>query len=395
MAIIYETEDLHVDEIKTAVDLDFATVDKEVDLHDVMLNDKDGLIIVGPTIPMERAARVAEYYRVLKPEVGVVIARDFVDDTDLKIALTAGARSVVAIKNIIELQQAASNSLALTDEMSLRLGSGKGPKIGRVIAFFGTKGGVGKTMLATNLALALADLDTQNVCIVDLNLGSGDVAVFLNQAEPKNLGLIANTNGRLDEKVIRGLAVRASDQLDAFLSPSHPVIAEKISVERTLELVRELRKNYDFVIIDTSGIFNQLNLSVLRISDDVFTVITPDLPAVKDAVITLDLLEEFGFPRSKRQIILNMNRAGTGLTSKEIEKTLGQKIDYEFPDHPQATRAVNSGWSLIRFQPANPISRRVRRFAQELFAQRNHSAGSEEHVEPEIIAPSSFELGDK
>lgn len=133
-----------------------------------------------------------------------------------------------------------------------------------------------------------------------------------------------------------------------------------------MELVMLLRKMYDFVVIDTKGAFSELNLNALRVSDHVYTVIAPDLTAVKNAKVTLKLLEGLGFARSKRKVILNMSRRRTGLKAREIETILSEEITFRIPAHNDALIALNTGWALLEYQPNNPISKVVRDFAKSL-----------------------------
>jgi pilus assembly protein CpaE len=366
MAVIFETDELSTDAIRAAIRLDSIRVTEDRDFHDAVAKDRHSLVVIGPSINMARAGELSEFYRVNRPALGIVVVREFIDQKDLRIAVNSGVRAVVASNDLAELQRAVSKSLLLTDEILNSLHTSDSSRLATTISFFGTKGGVGKTMLAVNTALALSQIGTNTVCIVDLDLDAGDVGLFLSQVDTKTLSILSKGQGALDQNIAENLAVPVSKKLDAVLSPSNPLEAEKISPERAMELVMLLRKMYDFVVIDTKGAFTELNLNVLRVSDHVYTVIAPDLTAVKDAKVTLKLLEGLGFARSKRKVILNMSRRRTGLKAREIETILSEEITFRIPAHNDALIALNTGWALLEYQPNNPISKVVKDFAKSL-----------------------------
>lgn len=370
MAVIFETDELRTDEILAAVRLESTKITLDRDIHDAISKDRHSLVVIGPSIPMRRVAELSDYYRIARPALGIIVVRSYIEPKDLKLALDSGVRSVVSRNNVTELQKAVSRSLRLTDEILNSLHAGADSRLATTLCFFGLKGGVGKTTLAVNTALALSQIGSTRVCVVDLNFDSGDVGVFLSQSDGKNLSALSRGDGELDANIVEQLAYPISKKLDAFLSPSNPVEAETIDPNRVMELISLLRRPYDFVILDTSGSFSELNLQVLKSVDHVYTVLTPELPAIKDAKISLRMLEGLGIARSRREVILNKSRRRTGLKTSEIERLLDEEINLIVPSSEEALVALNSGWVLLDYRPGNPISKAIRKFAAQLLEGR-------------------------
>lgn len=389
MAVIYEPNELYVDEIRVGIRRDTTVVSNDVEIHEAIEKDRDSLAIIGPSVSMKQAAELASYFRVARPALGIIVIREFLDSDDLKIAIESGVRDVVPLGDLTELQRVISKSLRLTDEILSTLQLSESKRLATVVLFFGSKGGVGKTTIAVNTALALSQIGANKVCLLDLDLETGDVGIFLNATASNNLGNLSRGEQLLDPDSVKNLIVTVSKKLDVVLSPSDPIEADKIRTDRIKELIFEIRKNYDFVLVDTKASFTALNLSVMKMSDQIFTVIAPDLTAIKNAKITLKIFEELGLPRSKRKVILNMSRLHTGLKGSEIERMLSEEITFKIPAHKDATFALNTGWTLMDYRPNNPISKVLRTFAQTISESRTHV-----EVESVLLAPSLSEAGE-
>jgi pilus assembly protein CpaE len=364
MAIIFEDDDLHVDQIQASIN-QLATVCRTIqDTQELLGADSEALVVIGPSIPMRQAATLAKTFRVKRPSLGIVVVRDYVSESDMTIALENGIRSIVKSGDATALQEAVTTSLLLSEEMSVAMGISGTRNLSRVITIFSAKGGVGKTTVSVNLASAISKQPGMRVCLVDLDLNFGDVGIFFGKKTQVDLGLLVGSQGILNSNAISGLTVSINNQLDAILSPSTPKIAEALDHERVIELIRVLRLSYDYVILDTDGSFSDLNLDCFEISDEIFVIATPDLPSIKDFSIGDELLESLGISRGKRKLVINRLNNRSGLTRGETESLLGKKADVVIPETHDVLKSINRSTSLVDFRPGNPASKIFRAMAK-------------------------------
>jgi pilus assembly protein CpaE len=230
----------------------------------------------------------------------------------------------------------------------------------RVVTVFSAKGGAGATTVATNLALAL-QLRGVRVCILDLALAFGDVAVSL-QLAPQRTVVDALELGTSRE-ALNELVTSHPSGLDCILAPVDPSGAERMPPATTRLLTAALRERYDVVVIDTASELSEHVLEAFDAADRLVLVTTPEIPAIKNTRIALDVLDLVGHPRERRRVLLNRADPSLGLTVEDIEEALGCIVSAQVPADPEVSVSVNTGVSLVAAQPAHPVSRAVQDFA--------------------------------
>jgi len=256
--------------------------------------------------------------------------------------------------------------------------------LGRLISFYGAKGGVGTTTLAINAAIALKTRLKRSVSLVDANLQFGDMRVFLDLGLDAASIVNAITEPDLDAELLRKLLVTHHSGIDLLLAPPNPEQAD-IVVERTRSspeslhhLLRLMRRAYDYTVIDTSRTIDDFTLQVFDESDAIFVAMTADLSCLKNVRLVLETMAALGFERDKVKLVLNRSNAFTGINVDNAEAALGRTIDYQvINEYRGAISALNSGEPFMFSRPDGPLGQALTAFAREIDSQLVTTTSSE------------------
>jgi pilus assembly protein CpaE len=249
------------------------------------------------------------------------------------------------------------------------------PTMGRLLSFYGAKGGVGTTTMAINSAIALATRVRRRVALFDANLQFGDERVFLDLGLDASSIVNAITEPDLDAELLKRLMVPHRSGLELLLAPPNPEQAD-IVVERQrthpgslTNVLSLLRKAYDYTIVDTGRTIDDFTLQLFDESDVIFVVMTADLSCLKNVRLVLETMDSLGFARDKVQLVLNRSNAYTGINVDNAESALGRKIDYQvINEYRGAISALNSGEPFMSSRPDGPLGANLTKFAQEIDA---------------------------
>jgi pilus assembly protein CpaE len=250
------------------------------------------------------------------------------------------------------------------------------PREGRVVTVMSPKGGSGKTVLASNLAVLLArQLGDGRVSLVDADLQFGDDSLVL-QLEPRlTVVNIVHDIDRLDEALVDSVLARHTSGLRVLPAPLEPSYADEISVSAMVDIIGVMRSMFDVVVVDTSSSFDEMLLSVLERSDLVLIVVDMDLLSVKNAKLALDTLRLLKFPSSKINLVLNRANARARLDEREIEKTLGVKVGARLPSDAAIPASVNEGRPVVLSSPKSKTARGFEEVAALVTGVRTGSGG--------------------
>lgn len=326
------------------------------------------LVVIGPEVPVGEALTFASTLRLIRPAVGVVLAREYVDVNLLTQALRAGIREVVPAGDGAALSAACQRSY----EVSMRLLSSAPPtadlarpRDGQIVTVFAAKGGCGKTTFAINLAVALASQSARRVCIVDLDLAFGDVAISVQLDPARTIVDALPMAGHLDQTGAASLLTRYQPNLEMLLAPTTPGDAEKIPPPLIGELLVVLRTIFDFVVVDTPAQFSEHVLIAMDNSAHHVLLTTPDVPALKNLRITLDMLDLLSYPRQIRSVVLNRADSKVGLSMEDVERVVRFPISAHIPSSRDVPISINKGMPLVIASPGHPASQAIGRFAHE------------------------------
>jgi pilus assembly protein CpaE len=332
-------------------------------------NPRESVVVLGVTIDAEAAFRFAETSRVHNPALGVILVRRRMDTSLLADALRAGMREVVTDRDLPALGAAVRRATDLARQLRAQVEGGHDAEDelprGRVVTIFSAKGGCGKTTISTNLAVALADRGRREVCLVDLDLAFGDVAIALQLFPAHTIADAVPLADSLDESGLAGLLTPHSPGLTTLVAPVEPGAAESIPASLVADLLRILRGMFDFVVVDTPPAFTDHVLAAFDASEVIGLLATLDVPALKNLKLTLETLELLNYPRDKWRVMLNRADAKVGLTIGEVESTLGSKIVSQIPSSRAVPASVNRGVPIVLDEPNHPVSQAIKAFAEQ------------------------------
>jgi pilus assembly protein CpaE len=373
MTILYEQWDQHAQQLASLLGDDLTVVNSAMHLAEAVTGDlAEVLVVFGPSTALAEAVAFAEQSRSRRPNLGVILLRHHLDASVMAEALRAGVREVVAIGDRDGIVAACARSL----ETSEQLGSdeaapdAQGPTDGQIIAVFSGKGGTGKSVLATNLAVALTAGGQRSVCLVDLDLTFGDVAIMLELAPDRTIAAAIPVADRIDDVGFRTLLTRHRSGVDTLLAPVQPAEAEQVSRDLIAELLYLARGSFDHVVIDCASTLNDQMLAALDAAHHFVLITTPELPALKSLRVTLDTFDLLDYPKDRRTVVLNRADSKVGLTLSDVERAIRMPISAHVPSSRDVPTSINRGTPIVFDQPNHPVSAAIKDLANKRFLGR-------------------------
>ena len=228
---------------------------------------------------------------------------------------------------------------------------------GKVIVVTSAKGGSGKTVTATNVALLLTRHEGKRVVLVDADLQFGDCCLVL-QLEPRfTMVNAAHEMHQLDSSMLTTLLTEHPSGLKVLAAPLEPAFADDITTAGLMKMIDLLRESFDYIVVDTASMLDELLLSLVEAGDQVLMVVDMDLPSVKNAKLALETLRLLKFPTDKVQIVMNRANAKARLDDKEIEGALKTKIAAAIPSDGAVAASVNEGRPVVESAPKSRIAK--------------------------------------
>jgi pilus assembly protein CpaE len=222
-----------------------------------------------------------------------------------------------------------------------------GYRQGKVVAIFGTKGGIGTSVIAINLAVALTRHD-RKVALVDASLHFGDVGVLLNLQATRSIADVSKVISDLDAELIETMLTPHSSGVKALLAPGRPELAELVSAEHLKAVLTEMRSMFDYVIVDTARTLKDEVLAVLDNADRIVLLGTPDIPSIKNARTFFEVAEALAYLPGKTLFVLNKMDRRSLISAKEIEAHIKHPVAAQLPvDEVTAVSSINKGVPFV------------------------------------------------
>lgn len=236
----------------------------------------------------------------------------------------------------------------------------------KIISVFSNKGGIGKTSLATNLALELSKITKENIALIDLNFQMGDITTFLDLKPSFNISYMLENLDKINETFLLSTLERyKKTSLYVLADPPYFKQADNIQPRQITKLFNTLKETFSYIIVDAEASFEGKNIAALDNSDLVLLVSVANLPALRNTQRCLELFEKLGYDKEKVKIIINRYMENDEIKEADVEKVLSKKIYWKIPNNYFAIMtAINKGIPVSEINNSTNIARSYKDLAQ-------------------------------
>jgi len=355
-------------------------------MHDLVPGEP-AVVLFGASLANDRGFDAVQHVTRAFPDVGVVMLAEELTLPLLQAALRAGVRDAVAIDaGEAQIRQAIERVGEALEAIANRAAAAAaGPtQLGKVVVAFSTKGGVGKSVVATNLATVLATEAKGRVALVDADLQFGDVAVLLGIPPLHTTTDAALAIDNADEQLMEGLlATHEASSLRVLCAPVEPAAADKITPQAMVGIVKMLRRMFDYIVVDMPPHFDNTVLALIEESDSVLLVASMDIPSIKNLKVGIQTLDLLSLAGGKLHLVLNRANARVHLDVSDVERALGVTAEYRIPSDISVPQAVNRGVPVVIDKPRAPAALALRSVAETFLLQPAPNATPAPKSEPE------------
>ncbi|HEY9059668.1 MAG TPA: response regulator [Pseudobacteroides sp.] len=332
------------------------------------------VILMDINMPVMDGIKATSIISIECPETSVIIMSVQGEQEYLRKAMSAGAREfitkpfssddlIISIINTYETEAKRKENIGI-NRVQEEIKS-------KVITVFSTKGGVGKTTISSNLAVSIARSTKKRVALLDLDLQFGDIAIMLNVTIKNTISDLIKEINMLDANLLDDYLVTHFSGVKVLPAPLKPEYAEYITSSHVEKIIKVLKENYHYIIIDTSASFHETVLTSLDLSDKILLVSTLDLPTIKNIKSGLDIMESLHYSKEKTKIVLNKASEQFGIKYKDFEETLKHTIwSYVPEDSATVITSANKGFPFVMTRTDTKVAKAIMSMADELTIEK-------------------------
>ena len=330
---------------------------------------RPSVVLIKEDMPVVNGLMVAEQLSSEMPDVGVILILTGSEGQEVwHKMLRAGIKEFLTrpfqvdrlleeVRKVHGIQTKASKRVTTTAPPKTE--EPEAPKR-KVITITGPRGGCGKTVIAANLAVALAGV-SEKVALVDLNLWGGDVAMLLDVSPKRTLGDLLPGFGGIDYDVVDSVMSKHTSGVSVLAAPLTGTFdGSTLSRYMVQSILEALREHYEYTVIDTGYANLESTLAAMDYSDLILVVVGMDLPRLRDGKLYLKNLLAANYPKEKIRVIVNRSTNSKEISSSEVETILEFPVTTQVPsDDALVGSSVNLGQTFVSSNPTKPVSRAI------------------------------------
>jgi pilus assembly protein CpaE len=333
----------------------------DIVLMDINMPDMDGITTsqeigqVAPTcqVIMMSVQSEADYLR----RSMLAGAMDFLTKPFTSEELTSSIRRVYSMGASRRASMPVTPAVGEAEHIGRMAPSGGPSPVGKLLVIFSPKGGTGCSTVATNLAIALGQVTSKKVALLDASLQFGDISVLLNLQGNRSIADAAAQMDQLDSVLMSAILSPHPSGIQVLAAPATPEMSETISTEDLKSVLNFLQADFDYVVIDTWSYLDDTVLAAMDLADRILIVMTPEIPSIKSTKQFFEVAEALSFPLGKIDLILNKVFPRDGIRPEQLEGSIKHEIRTQLIFDARSIRqATNQGLPIVIGDPHNPLS---------------------------------------
>lgn len=305
---------------------------------DVVLMDINMPVLNG----LEATEKITESY----PETIVIIMSVQAESEYLKKAMFHGAREyIIKPFNYDTLINTIKTTYEKQKERAVKITSHvEKTRNAKIVTFFSSKGGVGKSVLSLNSAVKLSKPGDKKVLLMDMDLLFGDISMMVNQFSRKNILDMIDDNQMDTYENMKPYLYEYNENLHMLFAPQKPEAAEYISKDTIEKIIKVLKTHYDLIIVDTGVNFSDNTLCILDISEIILFISTMEIVSLKNSKLGFGVMKSLGYDKDKVKLVVNRFNTSYGISKSDLESAFKDELLLAIPDDEKTVSiSVNKG----------------------------------------------------
>ena len=341
------------------------------------------IVLIGPDLEHAAGLTISAHIDGLHPEISVLLVAP--SDAELVLrAMRAGVRDIIPPDATeTELHAAVSaageHSARRAVRQSLPTPGAEQVAESRVIVVVSPKGGVGKSTIASNLAVGLAKAAPMQVVLVDLDLQFGDIATHLDLSPSHSLTDAFGSSGGVDSMLLKTFLTVHPSSFYVLCGSESPAAADRIAPKQVRELLSQLATQFRYVVVDTGAGLDEHTLAALEEANEVVVVSSMDVASVRNVRKEIEVLAQLNILPPSRHFVLNFADRQSGMSVRDVEAVVGLPVNIVVPRAAQVYVSANRGVPVLLDKKGGPAAKAMRKLVKRFDQSARESGKAFQH----------------